>query len=47
MAKLSLKFEKTVLKEMPVGSRPIGSGRAPDKDLGVETPAVSNYTAKG
>ena len=46
MAKLSLKFEKTVLKEMPVGSRPIGIGRAPDNDLAVDNLAVSNYHAK-
>jgi hypothetical protein len=46
MTKLSLKFEKTVLKEMPVGSRPIGIGRAPDNDLAVDNLAVSNYHAK-
>ena len=46
MAKLSLKFEKTVLKEMPVGSRPIGIGRAPDNDLAVDNLAISNYHAK-
>ena len=46
MAKLSLKFEKTVLKEVPVGSRPISIGRAPDNDLPVDNLAVSNYHAK-
>ena len=46
MAKLSLRFEKTLLKEIPVGSRPISIGRAPDNDLAVDNPAVSNYHAK-
>jgi pSer/pThr/pTyr-binding forkhead associated (FHA) protein len=46
MAKLSLKFENTVLKEVPVGSRPITIGRAPDNDLAVDNLAVSNYHAK-
>lgn len=46
MAKLSLKFEKALLKAVPVGSRPIGIGRAPDNDLAVDNLAVSNYHAK-
>ncbi len=46
MAKLSLRFENTVLKEVPVGSRPISIGRAPDNDLPVDNLAVSNYHAK-
>lgn len=46
MAKLSLKFENKVLKEVPIGSRPVGIGRAPDNDLSVDNLAVSNYHAR-
>ena len=46
MAKLSLMFEKKMVKEVPVGSRPITIGRAPDNDLAVDNLAVSNYHAR-
>src|SRR4051812_36688972 len=46
MAKLSLMFEKRLVKEVPVGSRPIGIGRAPDNDLPVDNLAVSNHHAR-
>jgi predicted component of type VI protein secretion system len=46
MAKLSLKFENHVLKEVPIGSRPVSIGRAPDNDIPVDNLAVSNYHAK-
>jgi pSer/pThr/pTyr-binding forkhead associated (FHA) protein len=46
MAKLSLKFEDKVVKEVPVGNKPISIGRAPDNDLPVDNPAVSNYHAR-
>lgn len=46
MAKLSLMFEKKLVKEVPVGSRPVGIGRAPDNDLPVDNLAVSNYHAR-
>lgn len=46
MAKLSLKFENKILKEVPIGSRPLGIGRAPDNDLCVDNLAISNYHAK-
>src|SRR5260221_7401202 len=43
MAKLSLMFESKLVKEVPVGSRPVGIGRSPDNDLSVDILAVSNY----
>jgi pSer/pThr/pTyr-binding forkhead associated (FHA) protein len=46
MPKLSLMFENKIVKEVPVGGRPITIGRAPDNDLPVDNLAVSNYHAK-
>jgi len=46
MPKLSLMFENKLVKEVPVGSRPVTIGRAPDNDLSVDNLAVSNYHAK-
>lgn len=46
MAKLSLMFEKRLVKEVPVGTRPVGIGRAPDNDLPVDNLAVSNHHAR-
>jgi len=46
MAKLSLMFESKLVKEVPVGSRPVGIGRSPDNDLPVDNLAVSNYHAR-
>jgi pSer/pThr/pTyr-binding forkhead associated (FHA) protein len=46
MAKLSLMFEDKLVKEVPVGSRPVGIGRSPDNDLPVDNLAVSNYHAR-
>lgn len=46
MAKLSLMFEKKIVKEIPVGNRPIGIGRSPDNDIPVDNLAVSNYHAR-
>jgi pSer/pThr/pTyr-binding forkhead associated (FHA) protein len=46
MAKLSLMFENRLVKEVPVGSRPVGIGRAPDNDLAVDNLAVSNHHAR-
>jgi pSer/pThr/pTyr-binding forkhead associated (FHA) protein len=46
MAKLSLMFENKLVKEVPVGNRVIGIGRAPDNDLPVDNLAVSNYHAR-
>jgi len=46
MAKLSLMFENKLMKEVPIGGRPITIGRAPDNDLAVDNLAVSSYHAK-
>src|SRR5262249_60888955 len=46
MAKLSLMFENKLVREVPVGSRPVTIGRAPDNDLSVDNLAVSSYHAK-
>ena len=46
MAKLSLMFEKKLMKEVPIGDRPVTIGRSPDNDLPVDNLAVSNYHAR-
>lgn len=46
MAKLVLKFESEVLKEIPMGGRPVTIGRAPDNDIAIDNLAVSNYHAR-
>jgi len=46
MAKLSLMFDNKLVREVPLGSRPVTIGRAPDNDLSVDNLAVSNYHAK-
>src|SRR2546423_14188443 len=46
MPKLSLMFDNKIMKEVPVGSRPVTIGRSPDNDLPVDKLAVSNYHAK-
>ena len=46
MAKLMLKFESRVLKEVPVSGRAVMIGRAPDNDIPIDNLAVSNYHAK-
>src|SRR5260221_13647732 len=46
MAKLSLMFENKLVKEVPIGSRPVGIGRSPDNDLPVDNLAVSNHHAR-
>ena len=43
MSRLVLKFEGTVLKEVPLGTRPVTIGRAPDNDIPIDNLAVSNY----
>jgi pSer/pThr/pTyr-binding forkhead associated (FHA) protein len=39
-------FQDKLVKQVPVGSRPIGIGRAPDNDLPVDNLAVSNHHAR-
>jgi len=46
MARLVLKFEAAVLKEVPIGGRPVSIGRAPDNDIPIENLAVSDYHAR-
>jgi pSer/pThr/pTyr-binding forkhead associated (FHA) protein len=46
MAKLSLMFEDKLVKEVPIGGRPVGIGRSPDNDLPIDNLAVSTYHAR-
>ena len=46
MAKLSLMFENKLVKEVPVGSRPVTIGRSPDNDIPIDNLAISNYHAR-
>jgi predicted component of type VI protein secretion system len=46
MAKLFLKFEQTVLKEVTLGHGVLTIGRLPDNGLQVDNPAVSSHHAK-
>ncbi|HUK53837.1 MAG TPA: FHA domain-containing protein [Candidatus Binatia bacterium] len=46
MAKLILKYEAAVIKEVDVGAQPISIGRAPDNDLHVDNLAVSSHHAR-
>jgi hypothetical protein len=46
MARLVLKFETAALKEVPLGTRPVTIGRAPDNDIPIDNLAVSNYHAR-
>ena len=39
-------FENKLVQEVPVGTRPITIGRAPDNDLPVDNLAVSNHHAR-
>ena len=46
MSRLVLKFEGAELKEVPLGTRPVTIGRAPDNDIPIDNLAVSNYHAR-
>jgi hypothetical protein len=46
MPRLVLKFESAPLKEVPLGTRPVTIGRAPDNDIPIDNLAVSNYHAR-
>lgn len=46
MSRLVLKFESSTLKEIPLGTRPVTIGRAPDNDIAIDNLAVSNYHAR-
>src|SRR3984893_15441316 len=46
MSRLILKFGSSSLKEVPLGTRPVTIGRAPDKDIHMDNLSVSNYHAR-
>jgi pSer/pThr/pTyr-binding forkhead associated (FHA) protein len=46
MSRLVLKFGSDTLKEVPLGTRPVTIGRAPDNDIPIDNLAVSNYHAR-
>jgi pSer/pThr/pTyr-binding forkhead associated (FHA) protein len=46
MAKLALKFEQTVLKEVPLTQATLTIGRLPDNNLQIDNLAVSGHHAK-
>lgn len=46
MARLLLKFESRILREVPIGARPMTIGRAPDNDLHIDNLAVSDHHAR-
>ena len=46
MAKLALMFDEKLVKEVPIGARPVRIGRSPDNDLVVDNLAVSNDHAR-
>jgi pSer/pThr/pTyr-binding forkhead associated (FHA) protein len=46
MPKLVLKFEGSVLREVPVGTKEVSIGRSPDNGLVIDNPAISHYHAR-
>lgn len=46
MAKLILKFEDRVLKDVPVGATGVKIGRLPDNTVMIDNPAVSSHHAR-
>jgi pSer/pThr/pTyr-binding forkhead associated (FHA) protein len=46
MSKLTLKFESTILKEVPVGLKEVTIGRSPGNGMVIDNPAVSHYHAR-
>jgi len=46
MARLLLKFESEILREIPIGTRPLTIGRAPDNDVAIDNLAVSDHHAR-
>ena len=46
MARLLLKFESQLIKEIPIGSRRLTIGRAPDSDIRIDNLAVSDRHAR-
>src|SRR6204780_5632558 len=46
MSKVVLKFGRSVLKEVSVGSKEVSIGRSPECGIVIDNPAVSNYHAR-
>ena len=46
MAKLVLKFENAILKEVSVGQSEVSIGRSPENSIVIDNPAVSNHHAR-
>ena len=46
MSRLVLKFETETLKEVPLGTRPVTIGRAPDNDIRLDGLQISNRHAR-
>lgn len=46
MAKLILKYEDRILRDIPLGSYPTSIGRLPDNSLVIDNPAVSGHHAR-
>src|SRR5579863_4930940 len=46
MPRLVLRFENAMMKEVPLGTRPVTIGRAPDNDIQIDNLSVSNYHAR-
>jgi len=46
MPRLLLKFESQLLREIPIGTRPLTIGRAPDSDVHIDNLAVSDNHAR-
>ena len=46
MPKLLLKFENSVLQEVPVGSSEVRIGRSPENSMVIDNPAVSHHHAR-
>jgi len=46
MPKLVLKFQNSVLKEVPVGANEVSIGRSPENGIMIDNPAVSHFHAR-
>jgi pSer/pThr/pTyr-binding forkhead associated (FHA) protein len=46
MARLVLKFQSEVLGEIPIARLPLSIGRAPDNDVRIDEPSVSDHHAR-
>ena len=46
MPKLVLKFENSILREVPVGAKEVSIGRSPENGIVIDNPAVSHFHAR-